>query len=82
MFRRSVIAHDGSGGAAKALDAALALAKRHKAMLQMIPIEELPPFATTIDEVVEEKAAANRHLDPLIARVQSRAKATASIIAC
>jgi nucleotide-binding universal stress UspA family protein len=75
MFRRIVIAHDGSEGAAKALDAALELAKRHKATLQMISVEELPQFPTTIDEVVEEKAAANRHLDPLIARVQSRAKA-------
>ncbi|WP_019015168.1 universal stress protein [Elioraea tepidiphila] len=75
MFRRIVIAHDGSEGAAKALDAALELAQRHKATLQMISVEELPQIPTTIDEVVEEKAAANRHFDPLIARVQSRAKA-------
>jgi nucleotide-binding universal stress UspA family protein len=75
MYRKILIANDGSEGGAKALAAAIALARRHKAALHMISVEELPRFPTTIDEVVEEKGEANRRFDPLIERAKAQAKA-------
>jgi nucleotide-binding universal stress UspA family protein len=59
MFNKILIANDGSEGAARALSAAIKLAKRHDAELHMISVEELPAFPGSIDEVVEEKREAN-----------------------
>ena len=57
MFKRIVIASDGSQGAARALSVAIDLAKTHAADLHMISVEELPQFPASVDEVVEEKSA-------------------------
>jgi nucleotide-binding universal stress UspA family protein len=59
MYRRILIASDGSEGAGRALSAAIDLAKRHEAELHMVCVEELPRFPTTMDEVIEETEAAN-----------------------
>ena len=56
MFKKILIANDGSEGAARALSAAIELAKEHEAELHMISVEELPRYPASIDEVVEEKA--------------------------
>jgi nucleotide-binding universal stress UspA family protein len=74
MFSKILIANDGSEGGARALVAAIELARRHKAALHMISVEELPRFPTTIDEVIEEKAQANHRFDQLIDHAQSQAK--------
>ncbi len=42
MFKKILIAHDGSEGAFKALVAALRLAHSHKAEAHMICVEEIP----------------------------------------
>lgn len=73
MYKRILIANDGSPGAAHALDTALSLAKLHDAELHMITVEELPRFAASIDEVAEEKDEADLRLAPMIAAAQSRA---------
>ena len=44
MFSKILIANDGSEGAARALSAAIKLAKQHDAELHMISVEELPQF--------------------------------------
>lgn len=75
MYSKILIANDGSEGAAKALATAITLARRLKAELHMISVEELPRFPTTVDEIVEEKEEANRRFDAVIARARSRAKA-------
>lgn len=76
MFERIAIAHDGSDGAGRAFAAALDLAKRHKARLLMVSVEELPRFPTTVDEIVEEREEADHRFARLIetCRTQARMK--------
>jgi nucleotide-binding universal stress UspA family protein len=75
MYSRILVASDGSEGAGRALAAAVQLARRLRAELHMVCIEELPHFPTTIDEVVEEKQEANRRFDAVIGSAQALAKA-------
>ena len=75
MYRRILIAHDGSAGAERALQAAIALAREAKAELHMLSVEELPRFPASIDEVVEEKAESNRRFGGLIRRARASAEA-------
>ncbi|HET6161473.1 MAG TPA: universal stress protein [Dongiaceae bacterium] len=74
MFERIAIAHDGSDGAARAFAAALDLAKRHKARLLMVSVEELPRFPTTMDELVEESEEAGHRFAQLIETCQAQAR--------
>jgi nucleotide-binding universal stress UspA family protein len=75
MFRKIVVANDGSEGAARALSVAIGLASRHGAQLHMISVEELPQFPASVDEVVEEKAEANHVFERVIARAKAQARA-------
>jgi nucleotide-binding universal stress UspA family protein len=75
MYRRILVANDGSPGALKALAAAIALAKRDGAALHMVTIEELPRFPATIDEIEEEKAEANHRLAPVLDAARAQAQA-------
>ncbi len=59
MFKKILIANDGSEGAARALSAAIKLAKEQGVDLHMISVEELPSFPASVDEVIEEKSEAN-----------------------
>jgi nucleotide-binding universal stress UspA family protein len=74
MYRKILIANDGSAGAAKALVVAIALAKRLRAELHMVSVEELPGLPTSIDEVVEEKREANHRFAMVIAAASAKAK--------
>jgi len=75
MYRKILIANDGSEGGTKALGTALALSRRLKAPLHMVSVEEMPRFPTTLDEVVEEKREANRIFDRVIEHARAQAKA-------
>ncbi len=74
MFRRILIAHDGSPGGAKAFSAAMSLAASHKSELHMISVEELPQIPASIDEVVEEKREIQRRFDKLVGHARAEAK--------
>ena len=74
MYRKILIANDGSEGATRALAAALDLARRLKAKLDMISVEELPRVPSSVDEVLEEKEEANRRFDVVIAQARAQAK--------
>ena len=76
MYRKILVANDGSPGALKALAAAIALAKRDSAALHMVTVEELPRFPASIDEVEEEKAEANHRLTPVIEAARAQAQAS------
>ena len=75
MFKKILVANDGSEGAARALSAAIMLAKKHDAELHMISVEELPRFPASVDEVVEEKQDANHRFEAVVSRAQGQAQA-------
>ena len=75
MFRKIVLASDGSEGAARALSAAVKLAKQHDAELHMVSVEELPQFPASVDEVMEEKTEANHFFAGVVARAKGQAQA-------
>jgi len=75
VYKRILVANDGSPGGLKALAAALAIARRNGAELHMITVEELPRFPATIDEIDEEKTEANHRLAPVIAAARADAAA-------
>jgi nucleotide-binding universal stress UspA family protein len=75
MYRKIIVANDGSPGALKALAAAIETAKLDGAALHMVTVEELPRFPATIDEVEEEKAEANHRLVPVIESARAQAQA-------
>ncbi|HLG74842.1 MAG TPA: universal stress protein [Ktedonobacteraceae bacterium] len=61
MFRKILLAYDGSPGAKRALDVALELTQASGAELWALAVEErLPHYAATIDEVEEAREFANR----------------------
>ncbi len=74
MYKRILIANDGSAGAGKALTAAIALAKAMQAELHMISVEELPRLPDSIEEVVEERQAAGHRFEKVIHCAQAQAK--------
>ena len=75
MYRKILAAHDGSLGAQKAFDAALALAKSGGAELHTITVEEMPRFPASIDEVAEERDEADHRLAPVIEAARREAAA-------
>lgn len=75
MFEKILVAHDGSGGAQRAFDAAVELASRLRASLHMIGVEEdLPRYAeTTMMEADEEKEAEDTYFGQLAEQAKRRA---------
>lgn len=60
MFKKILVANDGSEGAMKALKTAINLAKKYGAELHSISVEEgVPHYAATIGEVEEFRREAN-----------------------
>lgn len=60
MFRKILAANDGSEGARKAFIAAIDLAKRYRAELHSISVEEhLPHYAASVGEVLEAQSEVN-----------------------
>jgi nucleotide-binding universal stress UspA family protein len=69
---------DGSEGSFKALGEALRLAKLYSAELHTVFVEEMPQYAATVGEVVEEQASANEYGREFMARAQVMAEAEGS----
>ncbi|MCX5893263.1 MAG: universal stress protein [Deltaproteobacteria bacterium] len=75
MYKKILVAYDGSQGADRALEAGIELAKLHGAVLTALAVEErLPHFSGTIDEVQEEKEFANHQFSRLLEKARSRAR--------
>jgi len=75
MYSKILIANDGSAGAARALNAAIELARRLHAPLHMVCVEELPRFPTSVDEIVEEESEAKKMFDKVVLASRKQAKA-------
>ncbi len=74
MYRKILVAHDGSDGAQKAFDAALTLAVQLEADLHMVCVEEnIPRYAQTVDEVKGEKERADEYFEQLAEHCRQRA---------
>ena len=64
MFRKILIANDGSAGARRALEVAADVAACYGAELHSISVEEdLPKYAATIDEVDAAKEQRNHYFE-------------------
>lgn len=75
MFKKILLAYDGSQGADRALTAGIELAKIHGAELWALAVEEkLPRFSGTIDEVQEEKQFANEQYGRLLEAAEAQAR--------
>lgn len=74
MYRKILVANDGSAGASRALDAAISLAKLHGAELHMMTVEELSRFPASIDEIAEEKDEADHRFEPVMAAARAQAE--------
>jgi nucleotide-binding universal stress UspA family protein len=75
MYRKLLVAYDGSEGAKQALEAGIGLTKIHGGELWVLAVQEkLPRFSGTIDEVQEEKGFANQQYGLLLADAQARAE--------
>lgn len=73
MFRKILVANDGSAGAGSAFGVAIDLAVKLGVELGMICVEEIPRFAETIDEVEVEREAAGNRLLPVIDQAKQSA---------
>lgn len=75
MFEHILVANDGSPGGMRALTAAIRIAKGRGNRLHMVAVEELPRFATSIDEVVEDKDEADHRFAALAEHAVAEARA-------
>jgi nucleotide-binding universal stress UspA family protein len=74
MFRKMLVASDGSKAAANALSAALVLAKRWRAKVHLVVVEEVPYFPGTREEVIGDKVLENRKFVQVVQRAEKMAK--------
>ncbi len=74
MFKKILIANDGSGGAFKALDAALRLAHSQKAQVHMICVEEIQWIPGSREEVIGDKELADRKFAEVVSHAAAEAK--------
>jgi nucleotide-binding universal stress UspA family protein len=74
MFKKILIANDGSEGAFKALVAALSLAHSHKAQAQMICVEETQWVPGSREEVIGDKELADRKFAEVVVKAEAEAK--------
>ena len=65
MARKIAVAFDGSESSFKALREAIRLTIMDEASLEVVSVEEIPRYAETIGEVVEEKETANQRLEQI-----------------
>ncbi len=73
MFRRILVAWDGSQVARRALDVAIDLARRYEAELVAASVAYSPPHAETEADRRESADAARRYLVETLAKVRDRA---------
>jgi nucleotide-binding universal stress UspA family protein len=74
MFRKILVANDGSEGAARALDAGLRLARSSRASVHMICVEEVQWLPATREEVIGDKDLADRRFAEVVAGAEAAAR--------
>jgi nucleotide-binding universal stress UspA family protein len=72
MYRRILVALDGSAGSKKALERAVLLANEAQAPLHALAVEDhLPKYAATIDEVKEAQAERHAFFNEVMAEARN-----------
>ena len=66
MYRKMLVANDGSPGGAKALEGALELAKRLEIALAMVCVEDVARFPAVVDVVAEAQAERASAFDTVV----------------
>jgi len=75
MYRKILLAYDGSEGAKKGLETGINLVKLHQAELRALAVQGKPPrFAGTMDEVMEEKDFGYQHYEKVLGEARARAQ--------
>src|SRR5512146_1633606 len=75
MFRKILVAHDGSDHGWKAFAAGLAVAAPARAAVHVVSVrEKLPVYAATVGEVMEASSEIKAFFDDLTARVATEAQ--------
>ena len=75
MFKKILLAYDGSDGAKKALETGINLVKTYHAELWALTVRErLPRYGGTIDEVQEEKEVADERYGKILEQARARAQ--------
>jgi nucleotide-binding universal stress UspA family protein len=74
MFRKILVANDGSDQAFHALSLVLDMAKESGAELHMVSVEEIPYLPATIEEVREESGSAARRFQNVLSRSRAMAE--------
>lgn len=75
MFRKILVAHDGSDHGWKALAAGLAIAAPERAEVHVVSVKgKLPVYAATVGEVMEASGEIKSFFDDLVARVNADAE--------
>ena len=74
MYRKMLVANDGSPGGVKALEGALDLAKRLDIGLTMICVEDLPRFPAVIDVVAQAQAERTSPFDSVVESAKAMAQ--------
>ncbi|MGD0186664.1 MAG: universal stress protein [Roseiarcus sp.] len=77
MYRKMLVANDGSPGGAKALEGALELAKRLDIGLTMVCVEDLPRFPAVVDVVAQAQADRSSAFDAVVESAKTLAQAKA-----
>ena len=76
LFKKILVAYDGSTGSAHALETAIKLAHEHNSELIVLSVEEqLPHYAATVGEMDEEKERTNHYFEKLGAQATEQASA-------
>jgi nucleotide-binding universal stress UspA family protein len=75
MHKKILHGLEGSDGSYKALAEAILLARLFEAELHTVSVEEIPRYAGTVGEVVEEKSFANGKYDEIISKARKMAQA-------
>ncbi len=75
MYRKMLVANDGSPGGAKALEGALELAKRLGIALAMVCVEDVPRFPAVVDVVAEAQAERTSAFDSVVNSAKTLAQA-------
>lgn len=73
MFKKILVAYDGSNNSEKALDVGINLAKKYEAQLFTLSVIHLPDYGGTVGEIEEAKYEGKGYYEKLLADASKKA---------